>query len=264
MGRTVTVRLKQSDLTYSLLRLPTNERNFFPDSKFTLVFDDGTQIQTEFDKAQGRLRDRAAMRRYYQRRAISPNDLLIIEEIEPGRNFSLSSEKSRDPPTVQETIPIESDQEVESEEEGWTSFALEEDLRHFIVLNLDRIEKGLMLYRDKDGNDGEEYYAPPVGYIDVLAIDANGGYVVLELKVSRGPDTAVGQLLRYMGWVQKHIAAEKKVRGIILANEVDEKLRYAVEAASNLAVYKYEISFRLTEVPRFVAEKRNNNVHSLR
>ena len=67
-----------------------------------------------------------------------------------------------------------------------------------------------------------------------------------------------------MGWVQKHIAAEKKVRGIILANEVDEKLRYAVEAASNLAVYKYEISFRLTEVPRFVAEKRNNNVHSLR
>jgi RecB family endonuclease NucS len=34
--------------------------------------------------------------------------------------------------------------------------------------------------------------------IDILAIDAQGRYVVLELKVSMGFDKVVGQLLRYL------------------------------------------------------------------
>ena len=113
--------------------------------------------------------------------------------------------------------------------EKWTSFALEEDLRHLLVRNLSLIEPGLVLYRDKNGNEGDEYHTA-VGDIDVLAVDAKGDFVVFELKISRGSDATVGQLLRYIGWVQKQLALDKKVRGIILANEIDEKLRYAAGA----------------------------------
>ena len=40
----------------------------------------------------------------------------------------------------------------------------------------------------------------PVGgrFIDILPVDRNAGYVVIELKMSRGYDRTVGQLLRYM------------------------------------------------------------------
>jgi RecB family endonuclease NucS len=32
-------------------------------------------------------------------------------------------------------------------------------------------------------------------YIDILAVDAQGSFVVIELKVSRGYDRVIGQLL---------------------------------------------------------------------
>lgn len=57
----------------------------------------------------------------------------------------------------------------------------------------------------------------PVGsrFIDILAIDSNNDYVVIELKVSRGYDRVIGQILRYMAWIRKNHAEEsQKVRGM--------------------------------------------------
>jgi len=52
------------------------------------------------------------------------------------------------------------------------------------------------LYEDEDIN-GIEF---PVGgrFIDILVLDGNNDYVVIELKVSRGYDRVIGQLMRYM------------------------------------------------------------------
>jgi endonuclease len=51
-------------------------------------------------------------------------------------------------------------------------------LQNYLVKNLDLIEPGLRLY-DEEGMTGIEF---PVGgrYIDILAIDQNGTYVVIE------------------------------------------------------------------------------------
>jgi len=75
------------------------------------------------------------------------------------------------------------------------------DLRNYLVRNLGLIEPGLRLY-DEEGITGVEF---PVGgrFIDILALDRHDRYVVIELKVSRGYDRVVGQLLRYMGWSNK-------------------------------------------------------------
>jgi len=74
-------------------------------------------------------------------------------------------------------------------------FALEKYLKEFIVSNWKRIDFGarLQLYKDKDGNTGENF-ATTVGYPDLLCVDKDtGDLVVIELKKGRESDKVVGQ-----------------------------------------------------------------------
>ena len=71
--------------------------------------------------------------------------------------------------------------------------------------------------------------------------------MVFELKLSRGPERAMGQVLRYMGWVQKHLARGQQVTGVIVASHVDEKLKYAVSLGPSIAVFEYRVRFELTQ-----------------
>jgi len=91
----------------------------------------------------------------------------------------------------------------------------------------------------------------PVGnrYIDILALDNDDNYVVIELKVSRGYDRVVGQLLRYMAWIRKNHADEGQlVRGIIIAREISEDLLLACSEISNIDLYEYQLSVSLKKV----------------
>lgn len=128
-----------------------------------------------------------------------------------------------------------------------SEFAYEHDLRDYLSRNLTLIEPGLRLYTD-EGISGVEF---PAGgrFIDILAVDASGGYVVVELKVSRGYDRVVGQLLRYMGWIQKHHAEpNQSVRGVIVANDVTDDLRLACSKVSDVRLFEYALSVSLTPV----------------
>jgi hypothetical protein len=241
MGRKLIRKLTQSDIEYSLLKVSSKESEIFPETEFTLLLDDGRELRTTYDKRNNRLTSRGAIQRYYTDKGLRPGDTLTIEELEKGKKYSLTSEKSVETPLIPETAESVSDYD-----EKYTSFALEEHLRRYLVRNLEHVEKGLRLFEDKDGRNGEEY-STSVGNIDILCLDANSDFVVFELKVSRGSDATVGQLLRYKGWVQKHLASGKKVRGIIVANEIDEKLKYASAATADLVPYEYEISFRLNK-----------------
>lgn len=42
-----------------------------------------------------------------------------------------------------------------------------------------------------------------------------------------------------MGWISKHLASEK-VSGVIVAHEIDEKLKYAISAVGNITVFEYK------------------------
>jgi hypothetical protein len=44
----------------------------------------------------------------------------------------------------------------------------------------------------------------------------------------------MGQLLRYMGWVKKTLAGERQVYGVIVAKQMDDKLRYAALPVPNV------------------------------
>ena len=72
--------------------------------------------------------------------------------------------------------------------------------------------------------------------------------MVIELKVSRGHDKAVGQILRYMAWVGEKLANGKDVHGVIVARKITNDLRLAASLVPSVTLLEYEISFNLTPV----------------
>ncbi|MFG0251478.1 MAG: DUF91 domain-containing protein, partial [Phycisphaerales bacterium JB038] len=95
----------------------------------------------------------------------------------------------RDPPEIlpgSQPVPAESPVDEDSESPGAapSEFAYEKDLQSFLTRNLHLLEPGLRLYED-EGINGIEFDAGG-RRIDILAVDAEGGRVVIELKVSRG------------------------------------------------------------------------------
>lgn len=144
---------------------------------------------------------------------------------------------------------IEESSNISSFDEGVNTFLfpIEAHLRDFLIKNLSTVkDRKLKLFSDADGRDGKEY-PTEVGIIDILTIDEAGNFIVFELKLSRGADRAIGQLLRYMGWVKQKLANGKNVEGIIVANKMDTKIKYAVQATSNIKLFEYEMNFRLSE-----------------
>lgn len=143
-------------------------------------------------------------------------------------------------------------QQVEQDESGeagqtTSEFALEKDLRNFLAKNLSLIEPGLKLYDEEDVS-GVEF---PAGgrFIDILAVDQANNYVVIELKVSRGYDRVIGQLLRYMAWIEKNQAdANQKVRGAIIARDISDDLRLACSKIADVRLYEYSLSVSLSKV----------------
>lgn len=141
-------------------------------------------------------------------------------------------------------------------------FVLEKHLEDFMVANFDTIFRGeLELYvepGDPEGNRGQQYPivgedGKEIGRIDILAKERRtGSFVVIELKKGRESDRVVGQILRYMGWVQENLCDQgQKVRGLVICKDEDERLRYALKALpGNVSVKFYSVSFLLGDQPR--------------
>jgi len=135
-------------------------------------------------------------------------------------------------------METQTEEEIEDQENG-QQFAAEADLRDFLAKNPSCIEKGLRLYQS-DGRSGVEF---PVenGFIDILAIDQNQSFVVVELKVGRGRNKTIGQLLYYMGWVDKNLG-KAPCRGMIIAKEIASDLALAVQRVPGVSLYRYNLS----------------------
>jgi endonuclease len=130
---------------------------------------------------------------------------------------------------------------------GPISLSIERDLEESLVQNLAMLERGLTLYRDGDIS-GRQLDTGAVGIIDLVAVDATGKFVVIELKAGRASDSACGQILGYMSWLRKELAGGKPVRGIIVASEFTDRLRYAVDAVGSILLVKYGVRFSFTDV----------------
>jgi hypothetical protein len=126
---------------------------------------------------------------------------------------------------------VEDDANIEELVE--TSISLERDVETHLVRNLDAIEKGLR-FIDRQVNI-------EVGRVDILAEDATGRRVVIELKVGQAKDSAVGQIARYLGWYSRQDG--ERPRGMLIASEFSDAVRYATEAIPDLSLVQYRVQF---------------------
>lgn len=83
---------------------------------------------------------------------------------------------------------------------------------------------------------------------DPVFHDEAKNFVVFELKLGRGPDAALGQVQRYMGWIQTHLAKGKSVSGVIVANAISDKLKYAAKVAPRIQLMEYRLAVSLAPV----------------
>ena len=131
------------------------------------------------------------------------------------------------------------------------AFALEKHLEHFLVKNWAQTELG----KDYDifEEDGEmvgQQYPSDTGPMDLLAVKKDKSeLLVVELKKGRASDAVVGQVLRYMGFVAQELAEpHQTVRGVIIAQEDDQRLKRALAVTPNVTFYRYQVTFKLLKV----------------
>jgi hypothetical protein len=118
--------------------------------------------------------------------------------------------------------------EVTQKEKSRLRQAIQErHIEDYFAEHLDLIEKGLRLYHKGDVTGKQ--YKTPINRIDNLCVDRRNLYVVVEYKKGRASDDTVGQTLRYMGWIHVNLANGRRVRGIIVAEKIDEKTKYAIK-----------------------------------
>jgi restriction system protein len=130
------------------------------------------------------------------------------------------------------------------------AFAMEKHLEDFLVQNWAGTELGKEydIY-EEDGECVGQQYATDTGPVDILAISKDKTrLLVVELKKGRASDVVVGQVLRYMGYVQEELAENSQaVRGAIIASEDDLRIRRALTMTPNISFFQYQISFKLVK-----------------
>ncbi len=130
------------------------------------------------------------------------------------------------------------------------AFVMEQHLEAFLVANWKQtlLSQEFSIYEEEGQSVGQQYLTD-TGPIDILAISKDQKrLLVVELKRGRASDVVVGQVLRYMGFVQEELAlAGQTVEGVIIAFEDDQKLRRALAAVPTVSFYRYQISFKLVK-----------------
>lgn len=134
--------------------------------------------------------------------------------------------------------------------EDATSFVMEKHLEDFLVENWAQTELGrdFDIYVEDDELVGQQYQTD-TGPIDVLAISKDKRrLLVVELKKGRPSDAVVGQILRYMGYVNEELCEEgQTVVGAIIALDDSPRLRRALSMTPSIAFYRYQVSFKLVK-----------------
>ena len=133
---------------------------------------------------------------------------------------------------------------------GRRTFLLERHLQDYLFDNWGTSGlAGDWVLFTRDGEPDAGYEFPTViGRIDLLARHIREPrWLVIDLKRHSSSDQAVGQVLRYIGWIKAHLAEPgEMVEGLIIAGAGDDKLHYAVSAVPDLTFMAYEVEFKLT------------------
>lgn len=103
--------------------------------------------------------------------------------------------------------------------------------------------------REKHGWPCRQVFTP-VNAIDLLGFEPKARcWWVFELKRGRSGDAVVGQVSRYLSWIQEERRGQREsVVGAIIVKRADAKLRYAVKANERLSLWQYDDTLKVRRV----------------
>ena len=242
------VYLYYKDLETLILAYGVSETEEFSKTWPAEILNSGTTIESYFNRDVPRYGDSFVFKSYKVKIAgekitylHSDNQLATEKDIESDLQTILDY--------YRKTVSIETASPTSVLGQGL--FYMESQLEDFIINNWNNTELGkkydLII---EEGELVSQQFKTDIGPIDILAKDKKiGSYVVIELKKNQTSDDTIGQIARYIGWVKKHRANGKGVKGIIIAGSYDKKLDYAIKAFEGLDidVYLYKVDFQLSE-----------------
>lgn len=129
--------------------------------------------------------------------------------------------------------------ELEEDEELEVTFGLEADLQSALRANIGQLEEGLSI-----ADSGVER-TTEAGRMDILALDEDSKYVVIELKAGRAQSKSVAQILAYMTAIAEEMGTN--VRGMIVAGSFSERVLLAARAVPNLDLVTYSFNFAFSK-----------------
>lgn len=180
------------------------------------------------------------------------NDLNILHNARTISEFCYSTIFKPEWKSYKESISEENEtptENVQGNFEEKSLFYMESHLEDFLIKNWEKTELGKKYdLIEEDGDLVSQQYITTIGRIDILAKEKKtGDYVIIELKKDQTSDQTVGQLTRYMGWVEEKLSGGKPSKGLIIAADFDEKLHYAIRKVPGVEVFTYKIEFKLDE-----------------
>lgn len=137
--------------------------------------------------------------------------------------------------------PLERSSIATASEPQVSVFNLEKDMQAAVRRQLHQLEAGLV-----EADDGREQ-SVSTGRIDILARDAKGHYVVIELKAGRCPKGAIEQVLGY-AYALKEERPEIEIRSILVAGDFFDQTLAAAKLIPNLTLKTYLFSFQFQDV----------------
>jgi len=175
----------------------------------------------------------ASSRKHHHFRADGSDDILFQTDTDTFRLYAKGTDEIQVPPD-------------EPDEGKGQEFVYEKDLQNFLAENMSIIEPGLKLYGDEENVKSGLEYPADKKRIDILALDKNDNFVVIELKVSKGYEKVVGQLLWYKNWIKRNMAENgQNIRGIIICKEITDDLLLACDGLGDIELFEYDLYVKL-------------------
>lgn len=112
--------------------------------------------------------------------------------------------------------------------------------------NISRLFPNLKYFDEEEQcHKNGQYDTQTVGIMDMLCIDGNGDFLVIEIK-RHGTHKTIGQILRYMGWTKEELRKDgQKVKGLIIAERKNIQLDFAVKAMPDVKFMKLGLTITL-------------------
>jgi predicted nucleic acid-binding Zn-ribbon protein len=124
-------------------------------------------------------------------------------------------------------------------------------IRTLVAEQPELLEPDLAIYRDEKKDPVGVDFRTPVGAIDLLARDPDGGFVVVDVPDPRDVDMLMPEILARIGYVRKHLATDgRNVRGIVVIEEIPEELAYAAAGVAQTVSFKaFRVALTFHDLP---------------